>query len=305
MTKYIYFNNKFVPEDEAKVSVKTHALQYGTGVFEGIRAYYNEEEKALYAFRLLDHFRRFQLSCKTIFIKPSHTPEEFSEITVELLKKNFEASDIYIRPFAYKSEETVSSFDLSTLKDGFSIYTISMGRYLNTKGIKANISSWKRINDNAIPPRAKITGSYINTALAKTESTLNGYDEAIFTDEAGHVVEGSAENLFIIKGNSLITPPVSDDILQGITRQTMITLVRDHTDLAIVERSIGRTELYQADEIFLVGTGAEVAPVIEIDKRVVGEGEIGKYTKKLKDLYFDLVHGKLTQYSEWCTKITP
>lgn len=304
MNNIIYFNNAFVPEEEAKISVRTHALQYGTGVFEGIRAYYNEEDDTLVGFRLLEHYQRMALSCKTVFMTLPHSPKELVDITAELLKKNFEASDIYIRPFAYKSEETVSSFDLSTLKDGFTIYTMSMGRYLNTKGLKANISSWKRVSDNAIPPRAKISGSYINTALAKTESTLNGFDEALFLDDAGHIVEGSAENIFVIKDKTIITPPVSDDILKGITRHTLMTLVKDHTDLAVVERSLGRTEVYQADEVFLVGTGAEVAPVIEIDKRSIGTGKPGTYTQQLKDLYFDVVHGKVEQYNDWYTKVT-
>lgn len=301
----IFIDGKFVPAEEAKVSVMTHGLQYGTGCFEGIRAYYNEEEKALYAFRLDDHFKRFLNSCKTLFISLPYSVDELSAITVDLLKKNYSETDIYIRPFAFKSDTVVGNFNLASLKNSVSIYTVAMGRYLKSEaeGIKANVSSWRRINDNSIPPRAKVTGSYINTALAKTESILNGYDEAIFLDHKGHAVEGSAENLFIIKNNTLITPPVSDDILQGITRETVMLLVNDEVKLPIVERSIGRTELYTADEVFLVGTGAEVAPVIEIDKRAIGDGTVGPQTRKIKDLYFKLVHGELKQYSHLFTKI--
>jgi branched-chain amino acid aminotransferase len=300
----IFIDGKFVLETDARVSLKTHALQYGTGCFEGIRAYYSEEDDVLYAFRIEDHFRRFLKSCHILFMKLPYSVEELTAFTIELLKKNYDKTDIYIRPFAFKSEPTVSSFNLQTLKTSVAIYTIAMGRYLDTKGLKANISTWKRVNDNAIPPRAKITGSYINTALAKTESQLNGYDEALFLDESGHVVEGSAENIFIIRGNTLITPSISEDILQGITRETIMMLARDHTNLTLVERSIGRTELYQADEVFLVGTGAEVAPVIEIDKREIGTGKTGPHTEKIKDLYFKLVHGQLPEYKQLFTKIT-
>ena len=303
--KQIYFNGEFVTEDKAKVSIMTHGLQYGTGCFEGIRAYYNEKDMALYAFRLEDHFKRFALSCKTLFITLSYTPEELADITVELLRKNFEQTDIYIRPVAYKSDLRVGNFNLTELEDGLAIYTVPMGRYLDTgEGISATVSSWRRISDTAIPPRAKVTGSYINTSLAKTDAALAGYDEALLLDQTGHVAEGSAENIFLVKNNTFVTPPVSDDILEGITRNTMIELIQKELKLPVTERSIGRTEVYQVDELFLVGTGAEVTSVISVDKRPVGNGEIGEHTKALKDLYFKIVHGENEKYKHWLTKIT-
>lgn len=301
----IYFNGKFVPEEQALVSVKTHALQYGTGCFEGIRAYYNEKENALIIFRMLDHYRRMENSTKILMLALPHSAQELCEITTDLIQQNFVKEDIYIRPFAYKSELTVSSFNLATLKNGFAIYTMNMGRYLTTdKGIKANISSWERITDNAIPPRAKVTGSYINTALSKTESALNGFDEAILLDKDGYVVEGSAENIFVVKNGEVFTPDTGSDILIGITRDTVMTLLKNEVNIHCLERRISRTELYTADEIFLVGTGAEISPVIELDHRKIGSGTVGKFTKQIKELYFSIVHGENPKYNQWITKVT-
>lgn len=298
-TQMIFFNGKFVPENEAHISVKTHALQYGTGVFEGIRAYYNELKKAHVVFRMDDHYRRMEQSCKILYTKLPHTVKQLHDITVELLQKNFTPEDIYIRPFMYKSTPIVNSFNLQSLDTGFTIYTVPMGRYLPAnKGIHAHISSWHRIDDNAIPPRAKISGSYVNTALAKTESDLLGFDEALLLDSNGHVVEGSAENLFIVKDNLVITPSVSDNILVGVTRDTILKLCKD-LKIPVTERSIARTEIYTADEIFLVGTGAEISAVVSVDHRSIGSGSIGTVTNSLKELYFKLVHGELGGYDQF------
>lgn len=303
--KQVYFNNEFVPQDEAVVPVQTHGLQYGTGCFEGIRAYYSERDDCLYAFRMKDHYKRFALSCKTLFIDLKQTPEELTDITKELLKKNFAKTDMYIRPIAYKSDLRVGNFNLTELADGLAIYTVPMGRYLDTgKGISATVSSWRRISDTAIPPRAKVTGSYVNTSLAKTDAALSGYDEALLLDQAGNMVEGSAENIFLVKNNTFITPPVSSDILEGITRNTIIELIQQELKMSITERSIGRTEVFQADELLLVGTGAEVTSVTSVDKRQIGDGTIGPKTKRLKDLYFTITHGGDESYTHWLTKIT-
>lgn len=302
----IYFNGKFILESEAKISVRTHALHYGTGCFEGIRAYYSEKENALLVFRLREHFERMVRSGKILFITLPESIDKLCEITIELLQKNFVKQDLYIRPLAYKADPAVGNFHLKKLKDGFLMYTTPLGRYLNVKkGIRTNISSWKRIPDNAIPPRGKITGSYVNTSLAKTESLLAGYDEALLLDTDGHVVEGSAENLFIVRNGKLVTPDLSDDILQGITRETIIMLAEKEFGILVEERSIDRSEIYQADEVFLVGTGAEVTPVTEIDGRVIDEGKIGPITKKIKQYYFDLVHGENKKYNSFITKVTP
>lgn len=303
--KFAYLNEQFILEQKAVVPIQTHALQYGTGCFEGIRAYYNKQAKALFVFRMEDHFKRLFNSCRLLFITPSHSVDELCSITKKLLQKNYEETDIYIRPFAFKADLRVGNFNLHELKDNFAIYTISMGRYLDTtKGIEAGVSSWRRIPDNTIPPRGKITGSYVNTSLAKTEATQNGFGEALLLDFNGHIVEGSAENLFVVQENTLITPPLSEDILRGITRDTVMTIAQKELGLPVVERSIDRSEIYQFDEVFLVGTGAEITPVVKIDGRLIGDGEVGKISQKIKNLYFDIVHGKNKNYQHWVTKIT-
>ncbi len=304
MSRIFYLNGKFVPEDKAVIPVTAHALHYGTGCFEGIRAYFNEDEKCLYVFRLEDHFKRMVRSANLLFIKLPGSPKGLSEITMELLKKNFSETDIYIRPLAFKIDPAVGNFNLKTLADGFAIYTVALGRYLKEGGVRANISSWMRVSDRSIPPRGKITGAYANTAFAKTESLLGGFDEALFLDDRGHVVEGSAENLFILREGKLITPAVSDDILVGITRESIITIAKDELGIETVERSIDRSEIYSADEVFVCGTGAEVTSVIEIDHHPIGEGKIGEVSKQIKKLYYDIVHGKNSKYQNWLTKVT-
>lgn len=305
MNSTIFFNGKFVSENDVHISVRTHALHYGTGCFEGIRAYYNKKENVLYAFRMDAHFKRFINSCKTLFIDLPYTAQQLCEITAQLIQKNFEKTDIYIRPLAFKSDPAVGNFNLKSLKDSLAIYTTPLGRYLNGEaGIRANVSSWTRIQDNSIPPKAKITGSYVNTSLAKTESLLHGFDEALLLDSNGHVVEGSAENIFIVQNNTVITPPTSDDILVGVTRDTVIQLLTSDIKQNVVEKSIDRSQLYSADEVFLVGTGAEITPVVEIDNRKVGLGKIGEITKQIKDLYADIVHGNNAHYKEFVTRIS-
>lgn len=304
--KMIFFKGKFVSEEEALIPITTHALHYGTGCFEGIRAYYSEKKGKLLVFRMLEHYERLLESSKILMVTPPYSAKELCEITVELIRKNFTKEDLYIRPLAYKSDYAVGNFNLKTLKNGFAIYTTPLGRYLNAeKGIRANISSWKRTPDNCIPSRAKITGAYVNTSLAKTESLLAGYDEAIFLNDQGHVSEGSAENIFIVKNGIAITPNVTDDILVGITRSTVILLCQNELKIKVEERSIDRSELYLADEVFLVGTGAEITSVIEIEGRLIGEGNIGKITKEIKDMYFNLVHGENSKYKNFITEISP
>lgn len=302
--RIMYLNGKFVPEEQAVIPITTHALHYGTGCFEGIRAYYSEKDNALLVFRMRDHLKRLLLSCKILLTTPEESLDELCEITKKLIEKNFEKADLYIRPLAYKADPAVGNFNLKTLKNGLAIYTVPLGRYLNTdKGISASVSSWRRVSDNAIPPRGKLTGSYVNTALAKSESLFAGYEEAILLDNDGHVVEGSAENIFIVRDGHIITPPESSDILIGITRQTIMTLCKDDLHIQVIERNIDRSELYQADEVFFVGTGAEVSPVVSIDGRAIGNGKIGSITAKIKETYFQLVHGQYPKYKEFITTI--
>lgn len=296
-----FFKGKIVPLAEAKISVMTHALHYGTACFEGIRGNWNEEARQMYLFRVREHYERLHQSCRIIKINLLYPVEELCRLTVELVEKNGYTEDVYVRPVAYKSSEQIG-VRLHNLEDDFFVFVVPFGNYLDvSKGIKCCTSSWRRIDDNVIPARAKITGLYINSALAKTEAFENGYDEAIMLTQDGHVSEGSGENVFIVTGGKLITPPVYDNILQGITRDTVVKLARQEFGLETVERSIDRSELYIADECFLTGTAAHVTPVIEIDHRKIGAGQIGLITRKLQDGYFDIVRGKNSKYKSWCT----
>jgi branched-chain amino acid aminotransferase len=306
MSKIIYFNGKFVSEEEAVVPITTHALHYGTGNYEGIRAYYSQENKCLYAFRVEDHFKRMVNSTKIMHIKLPGTLVELTKITVELLKKNFAETDIYIRPLAYKADPAIGNFNLEKLSDGFAMYCIPLGRHYEEKnGLKANISSWTRVSNKAIPPRGKITGAYANTCLAKTESAGLGFDEAFFLDTQGFVVEGSAENLFIVKDNKIMTPPSDADILVGITRDTIIQIAKKEFNIEVQEKNITQEDLKNADEDFVCGTGSEIAGVLQVEDQVIGDGKTGEWTEKIINLYSDIVHGKDVKYSDWLTKVYP
>lgn len=305
MSSYVYFSRQFVPFEQAKVGIMTHALNYGTGCFEGIRGYWNEEEEQLLLFRVPEHFHRMQKSARILRIALPHSISELCDIAAELVRRNGYREDVYVRPLAYKSSEVVG-VRLHDLADGFAMYTVPFGKYLEIeKGIRCCISSWRRIDDNAIPARAKVTGLYVNSALAKTEAMEEGYDEAIVLTNEGHVCEGSAENIFVVSDGQLITPPVSENILVGITRSTLIQLARDELGITTVERPIDRSELYVADEVFLCGTGAQVSPVVEIDRRPIGDGQVGPLTSQLQKLYFAIVRGRHPKYRYWCRAVYP
>jgi len=301
--KYAFFGGEFVPIEKAKVSIMTHAFNYGTGCFEGIRAYWNEEEEQLFIFRMREHYERFHRSCGILHIELPYSVEQLGEITVELLRKEDARTDTYIRPLAYKATEGIG-VRLHDLEDEFALFALPFGKYIEKEeGANVCVSSWSRISDNAVPARAKITGAYVNSALSKTEAVLNGFDEAIVLTSDGHVSEGSAENLFIVRNGVLITPTVTEDILEGITRATMIQVAREKLDLETVERKIDRTELYVAEEAFFCGTGVQVAAIATIDHRPVGTGKLGPIVKGLRDLYFDIVRGKVEDYRDWCTPV--
>ena len=303
MARYAFFEGKFVPLEEAKISVQTHAFLYGTGVFEGIRAYWVEEEEDLLIFRMREHYERLLNSCKILQIKPKYGLDELCQITIELLARNGDREDVYIRPVYYKSQLGIG-VQLAGIADDFVVFSVPMGPYLDLeKGLRVKVTSWRHINDNAIPMRAKVNGAYVNAALAKSDALLDGYDESIFLTDDGHVSEGSAENLFIIRNGELITPPVTDDILEGITRATVIELAREELGLKVIERPIDRSELYIADEAFFVGTGAQVAPIAEIDRRTIGDGRIGPISRKVQQLYFDVVKGRVPKYRHWCQPV--
>ena len=298
-----YFQGRFMPLSEARLPVMTHGFLYGTATFEGIRAYWNEEHEQLYAVKLLDHYRRMARSAKVLLMKPPMSPEQLVELTVDLLRRNGFRQDAYVRPTLYKSSEIIG-VRLHNLEQDLLIFTVPFGDYIAIdRGITAQVVSWRRNSDQALPARAKIVGGYANSAFSKTEAVLNGYDEAIVLTTDGHVSEGSAENLFIVRDGKLITPAITDDILEGITRAALIVLARQEMGIETVVRTIDRSELYAADEAFLCGTGAQISPVVEIDHRSVGNGEVGPIARQLTQLYFDVVRGKMPAYSDWVTPI--
>ena len=300
-TGIAYFDGGFVAFADAKVSIATHALQYGTGVFEGIRGYWNASQEELYVFRLREHFERMANLCRIVRIELPGDPDELTAIVIELLKRNAFRSDVYIRPLAYKAGRVVK-VALHGIRDGFGIYAFPMGGYLSTGGVVAHTTSWRRISDDAIPARAKISGAYINTALAVDEAGDHGAAEAIFLTANGHVSEGGGSNLYMVRDATLITPPVTDDILEGITRQTILGLARE-LGYPVAERSIDRTELFIADEIFFCGTGAQVAPCVKVDGRPVGTGAIGPVATAIGDRYFAIARGDDGAHPEWRTPV--
>jgi branched-chain amino acid aminotransferase len=303
MPSFAFFKGQIVPIEEAKVSVMTHGLNYGTGCFEGIRAYWNESDQELYVFRLQEHYERFIRSCRILRITLPYTAQDLSQITLDLLRREGYRQDCYIRPLAFKADEIIG-VRLHDLTDEVAIFAIPFGRYIEKEeGVHAGFSAWRRVDDNAIPARAKITGSYINSALAKTDAFLNGYDEALVLTQDGHISEGSAENFFLVRDGRLVTPPITANILEGITRDTIITLAREEMGLETVERSIDRSEVYICDEAFFCGTGVQVAAITQIDHRPVGTGTIGPVVGRIRDLYFDVVKAKNPKYKHWCAPV--
>lgn len=300
--KYAFFNGAIVPIEQAQVSVMTNALNYGTGCFEGIRGYWVSEEEQLFIFHLRAHMERLHRSCRILFMELPYSVDELCAITLDLLRREAFREDVYIRPLVYKSDPAIA-VRMNDLTDSFTLFAVGFGQYIAGSAIRACVSSWRRIDDNIIPSRAKACGAYINSALAKTEALLNGYDEAIVLGGDGQVAEASAANIFIVRDGTLITPTVSNDILEGITRQLVIDLARERLGLHVREAAIDRTELYVADEAFFCGTGAEIKPIIEIDRRKIGNGEVGPVAGTLVRLYAELVRGRIPSYRQWCTPV--
>jgi branched-chain amino acid aminotransferase len=299
LPNYAYFKGKIVPYADAKIGVATHALNYGTGCFGGIRGYWNEEEEQLLVFRPHDHFRRFLQSAKLLRMDLGHTEDELVNVTLDLLRTEGFNEDCYIRPLAFKGDEIIG-VRLHGLRDELTIFSLPFGRYVdNEEGAHVTVSSWRRVDDNNIPARGKITGSYVNSAFMKTDAQVAGYDEAIALNQNGHVAEGSAENLFMLRDGVVVTPPITDNVLEGITRRTIMTLVRDELGVEVEERSIDRSELYLADELWLCGTGVQIAAVCHIDHRPVGPGKMGPLVSDLRELYFEVVRGRVAKYRHW------
>jgi branched-chain amino acid aminotransferase len=303
MNRYAYFEGKFVPIEEANLNVQTNSFHYGTAVFEGIRAYWNEEKKQLFGLFVKEHYERMLRNCKILNLQVELSAQELTEITVELLKKCGHREDTYIRPIAYFADLKISP-KLVGYRTEVAIYTVPLGDYLDlSRGLKAKTSSWHRINDTMIPARCKVAGAYVNSAFAKTEAILNGYDEAIMLNPDGTVAEGSGENVFMVRNGKLITTPTASNILEGITRNAVIHLAKEELGLEVEERPILRSELYVADEVFYTGTAAQVAPVVQIDHVVIGNGEVGPITKKLQQVYFSAVKGENPKYYHWLTPV--
>lgn len=298
-----YFEGKIIPLADAKIGILTHAMSYGTGCFEGIRAYYNPDHGQLYIFRVQEHFERLMQSARILMIDLKLSVDDLVKLTGDLLRQSGIHTDAYVRPMAYKADEVIG-VRLHNLRDELYIAALPFGNYIDIdRALKVGVSSWKRVDDNMIPARSKITGAYVNSAFAKSEAQMNNFDEAIMLDWDGHVSEGSAENLFMLRNGVAYTPPVTSNILEGITRNTIMTLLTDELGIPVVERVIDRTELYICDELILCGTGAQIAPVGSVDHRPVGKGGIGEVGRALQDLYFDVVKGNIEKYSHWCTPV--
>ena len=296
---FAYFRGKIVPYSEAKVGVMTHAFNYGTAVFGGIRGYWNEAEEELFIFRPVDHYQRFLNSAKLMAMDVDHSLDELVQLTVELLQKEGYRQDIYLRPMAYYSDEIIG-VKLHDLQTEITMFSVPFDRYVdNDTGAHVTFSSWRRVDDNMIPARAKVAGAYVNTAFIKTDALRAGFDEALVLTQDGHISEGSAENVFMLRDGVLITPPITDNILEGITRRTVIELARQELGLEVLQRSMDRTEVYICDELFLTGTAAAVTAITKVDHRPVADGKMGPVTAQLRKLYDDAVRGKLKKYRHW------
>lgn len=303
LPNYVFFNGRIVRYNDAKVGVLTHGLNYGTGVFGGIRAYWNAEAQQLFIFRPLDHFRRFLESTRLLRMEFSYGEADLTQALVDLLRTENYKTDCYIRPLAFYSDEIIG-VRLHDLTPALAMVALPFGKYVEKdEGAHVTISSWRRVDDNMIPARGKITGSYINSAFAKSDAQRAGFDEAVILNLDGHICEGSAENIFLIRNGVAITPPITDNILEGITRHTMMTLLREELGLTVVERSIDRSEIYLAQEAFFTGTGVQLTAITRVDYRKIGAGQMGPITTQLRELFFNVVRGNVKKYQAWCAPV--
>ena len=299
LPKHAYFKGEIVPYEQAKVGILNHALNYGTAAFAGLRAYWNSEHEQSYLFRPLDHFRRFLNSAKLLLMDLDETPESLTQITLDLLNVEAYRSDIYIRPLAYKADEVIG-VKLHDLQADFSIVCIPFDRYVtNDTNAHVTISSWRRVDDNVIPARGKISGAYANSAFIKTDAVRSGFDEALVLNHDGHISEGSAMNTFFLRDGVIATPPVSDNILEGITRRSVIELIREELGMEVIERPVDRSEVYLCDELFMTGTAAQITAVTKVDHRPIGSGEMGPVTANLRQMFDDVVRSKTAEYRHW------
>lgn len=302
-TRFAFFENRIVPIEDAKVSVMTHAFNYGTGVFAGLRGYWNAEEQQLFLFRPLDHFRRFLQSAQLLRMELPYSAPELTQIVAELLRTEGYRENCYIRPLAYLSSHTIT-LKLNDIDSALTIFSMPFGQYIaNEEGAHVAFSAWRRVDDNAIPARGKIVGAYVNSAMSSTDVRLAGYDEAIVLNDDGHVSEMSSANFFIVRDGVAITPPVHSNVLEGIVRRSVIQLLRDELGVEVVERDIDRSEVYIADECFMCGTGVQISAITRIERRAIGGGVMGDITRRLRDVFFDVVSGKSERYRSWLVPV--
>jgi len=303
LSKHAFFEGKIVPLADAKINIATHGFLYGTAVFGGMRAYWNEEKKRLFVFRPWDHFHRLLHSARMMAMQTSYDEESLIELTLELLRLDGYQQDVYMRPTFYKSDLGIG-VKLHDLKDEFCLFTMPYEKYVkNDTNAHVTISSWRRIDDNMIPARGKVAGAYANSALIKTDANRAGFDEALVLDQNGHVSEGSAMNVFMVRDGVVITPPITDNILEGITRRSVIELLRNEMGLQVTERSIDRTEVAIAEEFFMTGTAAQIMAVTKVDYRPIGRGEMGPITAKLRVIFDDLLRAKNPKYKHWNVEV--
>lgn len=303
LPRYAYFNGTIVPFEQATVSVMTHALNYGTAVFGGLRGYWNEAEEQLFLFRPDDHFERLIQSASLLRMALPHTPASLTETLRTLLQQEGYRENCYVRPLAYKASVMIG-VRLHDVDDAFTMFALPFGQYVdNEEGLHVGFSAWRRVDDNAIPARGKIAGAYANSSLIKSDALLAGYDEALVLTQDGHLSESSAANVLLVRRGQLITPPVSADLLEGITRRTVLQLAQEELGLTVVERQIDRSEIYLADELLLCGTGVQIAAVTRVEHRRIGSGDMGSITRRLRDLYFDVVTGRVPRYRHWLTPV--
>ncbi len=306
MPPVAFLDGEYMPLEDAKVGIMTHALHYGTGAFEGIRGNWNADDGKMYIFKLREHYERMLRGCKMLFINVPYTVDELCNITTEVIGRSGFQEDVYIRPMAYKGEEKVANLNLKSLGDSFFCLAVPFGQYIESDGaISCCVASYRRIDDTMVPPRFKLAGLYLNSILAKTDALAAGFDEAIMLNQDGHVCEGTGENIFLVYGDTIVTPTLESNVLPGITRASVLDLARDELGLRAEERLIDRSELYVADEVFLTGTAAHIQAVGAVDHRPVGDGVAGPVTRRLQDLYFSIVRGNNPKYLHQCTTVVP
>lgn len=303
--RLLFFNGSNVPYEDARIHVLTAAFKYGAAVYEGIRAYYDEDADKLFVFRLQEHLDRLENSAKISGMRLPYSADEMRNALLELIKENGLREDLHIRMSAFVGEDD-GRID-ATGDVGMSIAAMPMGRYdplAPTEGLQTCVSSWRRISDESMPPRVKTIANYHNSRLALLDARAAGYQDAILLDQRGKVTEGPGYNIFIVRNGQILTPPVTYGILEGVTRDTLIQLFSKVHGVTVVEREIDRTELYVADEAFFCGSGKEVTPIASVDRRTLSTGEVGPWTTQIKETYFEVAKGRRPEFSEWLTPVS-